>query len=792
MKSLFIYLCFSPFLWPFFWPLQPIMAQKPGHIQGRIVDADTKQPLIGAHVLVMGSETGGATDMEGLYRIENLDEDVYKLRVSYIGYADFVETDVRVIRGKTTYVNEIQLASSPLLGEAVTVTPEITTVEVSSHAYQREEIRRSPGTAGDVLRALGSLPGVSTSEGEFSAMSVRGSGVYDNLILVDNIPFEKINHFEGGNNQQETQGGRFGVFTGGLIERVTFYGGGFGAEYGRKGASVVDMQIKEGNTESPTINGSYDLLGPELNYDGPTYLLNNTSLVLNVRDFDMKRALEIAGEEEFGDPTMTDIIAKTTTRLNAHHKLNLLGIYSADRMIRSPRNIMAGDDLVENDLWDIEEARWLSGVNWRWLTSDESVLQNTAFVRGNKRDRAIGYAWADGFDGALPPDIAQLGFREGIGTQHEEELEIGWKSDFYTAIGSASTIQAGMELYRVDLDYSSTLNSVDTLYQFTSLDIANQSDQKYLVIQPEDVNYAFNDATTHLGLYTSIETSIGRWQVTPGIRYTYNGFGDHHRVSPRVQVRYQVAKNTMLNLATGIYYQRPVNKIIVAHPDNKGLEDERSIHVIAGVSHLLQNDLRFTLEGYYKHMDNLITSPLSTSLARTNAGDGWASGFDAILLKQFTGNYYGQISYSFAASKRNDHDGFGTYNAPFNQPHNFAAILGYQVNKEWFVSWRWKYAVGRPKDRFIVHPDVLDNPDRLRFSQEIIARNADRLADFHLMSIRVDYRKQFGPLALVTFIEIDNIYDHYNAYEDRFSELTGEEKGLGFGLAGNAGFKLEF
>ena len=176
----------------------------------------------------------------------------------------------------------------------------------------------------------------------------------------------------------------------------------------------------------------------------------------------------------------------------------------------------------------------------------------------------------------------------------------------------------------------------------------------------------------------------------------------------------------------------------------------------------------------------------------TNNGDGWSSGFDAMLLRRFTGQCYGQISYSFAVSKRNDHDGFGEYNSAFNQPHNFAVIVGYEINKNWFVTGRWKYAVGRPKDRFVVHENVLGDGGAMRFSKEVTARNADRLPDFHLLSVRMDYRKQIGRLGLVTFIELDNVYNRFNTYEDRFSELTGEEKGLGFGFLPNGGFKVEF
>ncbi len=772
-------------------PAGPVLAQQQGHIQGRVVDATTKQPLIGANVLVIGTTTGAASDADGIYRIEGLDEEVYKLRVSYLGYADFIETNVLVVRGKTTFINEIQLASSPILNASVTVTPDVVVTPVSYQSLQREEIRRNPGTAGDVLRAIGSLPGVSTSEGEFSAMSVRGSGVYDNLILIDNIPFEKINHFEGGSSEQETQGGRFSVFTAGLIERATFYGGSFGPEYGRKGASVLDLQVKEGNTESATINGSYDLLGLEVNYDGPTYLLDNTSLVLNFPDYDSKRALRVAKQEEFGDPTMADVIAKTTTHINKNNKLTLLGIYSTDRLIRAPRNILKADDLVENDIWDIDETRRLLDATLRTLTGQRSVLSNTFFYRKNDRFRSIGYVWADDLAGQVPETIAGLGARADVGVQEQEEQEFGWKSSFQYATESGGSLHAGVDLYTIDLDYSYTQNGQDTLYQFTPNDLAFNPDQKYVVVNPADVNYQFDGAAAHVAAYASYDYTAGRFSLTPGIRYAYNGFNKDSRISPKLQVRYQLTDKSTLNFATGIYHQTPLNRYVVLDPANRSLEEEQSTHFILGYNHVLRNDFRFTLEGYYKSMDNLITtSTVGTRL--NNNGDGWASGFDVILLKRFTNRYYGQVSYSFTASKLNDNDGLGEYNAPYNQPHNFAVLFGYELSKEWFISGRWKYAVGRPKDQYILHENVLNDLSRMRYAKEITARNADRIPDFHVLSIRVDYRKQFGRFALITFFDLDNLYNRYNTYEDRFSELTGQEKGLGLGFAGNAGFKIEF
>ena len=204
----------------------PASGQAPqGDIEGRIVDAVTMQPVPGTLVGVVGHPRHVAANDAGVYRIEDLGEGVYRLEVRSMGYADLLATDVVVVRGRTTYVNEISLTPVPVQLEGLTSAPMVADVGGSRHSFNREEIRRTPG-AGDVVRAMGTLPGVSIAGGDLSAMTVRGGGVSDNLILIDNIPLEKITHFEGGSDEQEAQGGRFSIFTAGLIERVTFYGGG--------------------------------------------------------------------------------------------------------------------------------------------------------------------------------------------------------------------------------------------------------------------------------------------------------------------------------------------------------------------------------------------------------------------------------------------------------------------------------------------------------------------------------------------------------------------------------------
>ena len=129
-----------------------------------------------------------------------------------------------------------------------------------------------------------------------------------------------------------------------------------------------------------------------------------------------------------------------------------------------------------------------------------------------------------------------------------------------------------------------------------------------------------------------------------------------------------------------------------------------------------------------------------------------ATGIDVSVTKRFVDQCYGQINYSYAQSKRDDGDGRGSYNTDFNQLHILNVLAGYEVKKTWSVAGKWRYATGRPRDGFVVHADVLNNPERPRYAQEIVANNSERLPAFHTL----------------------NLYVHLNIYEERFLELSGQ------------------
>lgn len=91
---------------------------------------------------------------------------------------------------------------------------------------------------------------------------MRGGSPKENIILIDNIPFDKISHFNWGSTEdQNKQGGCFSIFAPNLIEEARFQAGSFSAQYGDKLASFLDIRLKEGNRQTPTVDARFDITG---------------------------------------------------------------------------------------------------------------------------------------------------------------------------------------------------------------------------------------------------------------------------------------------------------------------------------------------------------------------------------------------------------------------------------------------------------------------------------------------------------------------------------------------------
>ena len=210
-----------------------------GAVRGRVVDSVTGRAVPTATVQLMRNQQVQGTveaDAAGAFSFDQVPEGVYSVEVEEQGYVKAVQADVRVVLRRVAAVEFALLRGSDEVLDEVVVSARATAGDPratpNTVLLEREEIRRNPGSAGDVFRALDVLPGV-VATGEFSNFTVRGNGPRDNLILIDGIPFDKVAHFDESLGEEEINGGgRYSIFAPNIIGSAKFSPGGWrAAEY---------------------------------------------------------------------------------------------------------------------------------------------------------------------------------------------------------------------------------------------------------------------------------------------------------------------------------------------------------------------------------------------------------------------------------------------------------------------------------------------------------------------------------------------------------------------------------
>jgi hypothetical protein len=142
-------------------------------------------------------------------------------------------------------------------------------------------------------------------------------------------------------------------------------------------------------------------------------------------------------------------------------------------------------------------------------------------------------------------------------------------------------------------------------------------------------------------------------------------------------------------------------------------------------------------------------------------------------------------------SKRDDHDGLGTYDYIFDLPHVISLLGSYEYNKRWAFSGKFRYASGRPADKYIAHANVFNNPAFFRYSQEATVKNGRRLADFISLDLRADYAFTTARIKYTAFFDIVNVTNRFNESSALFQPLTGRTYLMGLAVFPTFGLRLE-
>ena len=762
-------------------------------LTGRIVDAASKRPIEGVAVRIISREdtvlAEGTTDNDGYYAIPTDHTGWVSIVTNSISHRSVIENNVRLVDGKG-FVLDLTLRSLSAIEEIkVTATRQNGALDrsITGRVLSREDIRSTPGTAGDIFRGLSALPGVAAT-GAYSNFSVRGRGPRDNIILIDGIPYDRAVHFDQSLGQQEDigGGGRFSIFGQNVVGQATFNPGGWSAAYGGASGSLLNLSLAEGNRETAFYSAKVDLAGGELLYDGPLGKSKDSSLLFSARYYDFGQLFKIVGADDIGTPKLADFLFKSVTQLSADKKLTVIGLYTPEKYTRDINNVLASPSLEDTLLFESDQEAWMFAVKLDQLIGQTGTWKNALYVRKAVDQSYQGEAYPGiGVNtSAIPQDPRILSLKE-------QDWEIGLQSD-YEALNAIGQFRGGVHVSAVKAKYARSASRAYPVFIFDQDDFRVDESQKYAVISPAFYNAQYADRGIRAAAYIDQDVTMNAVTASVGLRLEHDGLLSKTYLSPRAHLRWQASSKTAVNMTFGRYMQAPRLIEIAGNANNSNLSYETTWQTSLGLQHFLNDALQVQIEAWYQRLDDYIPDSDRTTGLLANTGSGDLAGFDFLLLKRFTNQWSASFKYGYVWSRVKDDPAQNYHASAFSRPHLINLTTRYEFNDRWSLGLQYQIASGRPAPSYIIHSDVAAAVNLDRFSLEILDPFAQRYKNFQTLNLRVDYRRTVGKASVIFFADIVNALGRTNIDQVIFSPITGSTDRDGLGVFPQFGLTVEF
>ena len=229
-------------------------------VSGDVRDHATGESIIGATVLIKNNNSGVVTNSFGFYSI-TLPAGNYEMELRCVGYETFVaQLKLQSNLHKDFELNPISFTGGPVIIEG-TRKDNVGSTEMGKIEIGIEQIKKIPVIFGevDILKTITLLPGVQSSGEGNAGFYVRGGGVDQNLILLDNSTVYNASHLFG----------FFSVFNADAVKNIEITKGGGAASYGGRLSSVLDINLKEGNSKSFHGAGGIGTIASRFTVEGP-------------------------------------------------------------------------------------------------------------------------------------------------------------------------------------------------------------------------------------------------------------------------------------------------------------------------------------------------------------------------------------------------------------------------------------------------------------------------------------------------------------------------------------------
>jgi hypothetical protein len=743
----------------------PASASVKGKLSGRVRAAGTVVPL--AAELRVGDQIFDADD-EGRFAL-SLPEGPCHLEVSFTGHEPS-SVDVFVAGGGLAVVD---VALRPRAAHAFqTVVRALRSPPaVSRVSLSRAEVTGIPGTYGDALRVVESLPGVARAPLLGGALLVRGGLPADTQVMIEGVPVPTLYHF----------GGLRSVLNGAIVNELAFMAGGFPARYGNATAGVVDVTTHDLRADPFVASFTLDLLDVGFFFGG-TAKLTDTLPDLRVGLAARRSHTEIPGNAALATstalslplpfvpvPSWYDWQFKLESDVSDDVTLMLLAFGAEDQFAylgEAPDLGLPDDAAVDVDdllhsLLGNSFTRLVGRAVWRPVRGVTHALQ--PWVGSTKRGLLA--------DGVVVPLLAGDVF-----SPPQEQRDWGVRDETRVRFAGWLELRAGVDVQQA----TSTVQRIAAPQLEDPRDLAGLTD-------------AYVSAA---GVWSDVVVDLGALSVIPGLRAEVSSVkvsdplpifdGKNASVAdaiffdPRVQLRYRVGSLLTLKGAFGSFHQRPRLQAVGFDVDGDELLHPQAVHLLAGIESELAGDLTldaqvygvrrlaFTRDRQRKYQHGIAFNAGFPALGSFDSlGEGETEGFELLLRSRpratAAGTFFGWVAYTLSRTVTS----WGDRREPvvssaFDQTHNLIAVGKLALPYEITAGARFAFVTGNPgpiPDSIATQHDVDDNDYRPLLS----SLQPARMAPFHRLDLRVEQTWVFDWCRVTPFLEVLNVYNWLNA-----------------------------
>ncbi len=752
-------------------------------LRGKIYDADTRENLVGATIIVVGSDPvkGTISDVNGNFELKDIPVGRHTIQVSMIGYETYLAREILIRTGRINSLEvAMQQSSVELADVAVTVSKDVslnTMTTLSARQFTVEETERYAGGLDDPSRLASSFAGVASPSVTSNGISIRGNNPQGVLWRVEGVEVPSPSHFA---NLTVVGGGMYTVLSNQMLANSDFYTGAFPAEYGNASSGVFDIRLKTGNTLEREYTFKAGLIGIDFATEGPFKKGGEASYAVNYR-YSTFGLLKPVMPDDAGLISFQDVSFKTVFPLKKAGTLTFWGMAAQDRVEMAALD--SADWESNSDRDDALDKLYLfaSGLNHK-LQIDEKTFINSSLAA------------------------------TGSGFTHQEE-RMGLNSQTYPQARVANheqryTLQSSVN-HRFGPKHTNRTGFYYNHYRFKVNVKQTAADGPPLISMANG-----NGQADFLQFYTQSRFQLtAKLTLNLGVHYQQFLLNNNYSIEPRAGIKYQLHPKHSVALAYGLHSRLEPLQIYFVDKNgtspNKELELMKSNHFVLAYEWKISDIMCLKVEPYYQHLTDVPVSPNSyvSTLnveegiffndALINKGTGHNVGIDITLERFLSKGFYYLLTASVFDAKYKAANGIER-NTRYNKNYVFNALVG----KEWMlgnanqnvlgVNVRLNYLGGNRLEP-VGEAASLQARDVVYGETDGTLAFARRTDDLPVLSLGVSYRKNKAKYSSVWSLQVINatkaqefVNDYYN-----LKSQTIEQKYDGI-IVPNVSYKIEF